>query len=152
MKKRKICILLILLVAVLLLGTGIFFLITKGVAEEKDGLLQNSRIYMTDVYYENGEVHYTIVNDTYLKFYRTEFWPDVQKKSGDSWVDVQFHGTGFEIRTTVYPFSEDGGRFGVINEFDKEELIGEYRLVHGIVDPNDIHIVGYFTITEDMLE
>ena len=66
MKRKVIRISLIVCVA-LLLATGVFLLATAGRTVEEDGLKQNTLRYMENVYFEDGAVHYTIVNRTHKK-------------------------------------------------------------------------------------
>ena len=66
MKRKVIRISLIVCVA-LLLATGVFLLATAGRTVEEDGLKQNTLRYIENVYFEDGAVHYTIVNRTHKK-------------------------------------------------------------------------------------
>ena len=86
---NKRYIVLISVLALLLVGNLVFFFVTAGKTAEKDGLLQNSRLYMRDVYYADGEIHYVLVNDTpwqsVISYYAT-----VQKLENGEWVDIPF--------------------------------------------------------------
>ena len=81
-KKRYIV--LMIVIAALLVCVGSFFLITKGKVSVKDGVRQNSRLYMTDVKMENGKVSFTVVNKTFYNVGIGEK-PDVQKKIDGEW-------------------------------------------------------------------
>ena len=57
-----VCLLLAILIAASIFA---FFKITEGEVYEQDGLRQNTRVYMTDVYYVDHTVHFTTVNRTH---------------------------------------------------------------------------------------
>ncbi len=144
-------IVLISVLALLLVGNLIFFSVTAGRTYEADGLLQNSRMYMRDVYYADGEIHYVLVNDT---FRRSGFshYADVQKLENGEWVDFPFCKgepesyfvmSGFDFCPRSIPLEYDYA--------PPEQLIGEYRLVEGTGTGQGTCYVGYFTITAEML-
>ena len=153
MRKRKMLLLIICPIVALLLCATIFFLVTKGTVEEKDGLLQNSRVYMENVRYEDGTIYYTFVNKT-LKTRTSYDVPWVQKKVDGEWQFVALTSTG----ASAFPY-----RWGAFEErqlaftVDYPERLtpGEYRIFFGEVRAFDdgfrvygdgTYTVGYFTI------
>ncbi len=57
MNKKRILLAIVIVTLLLLTVAAVFFLVTKGTIEEKDGLLQNSRIYITDIRCGNESIH-----------------------------------------------------------------------------------------------
>ena len=160
MKKRYVV---LIVIAALLVCTGFFLLITKGRVSVKDGVPQNSRVYMTDIKLENGEISYTVVNKTF----RNEGIGDdpfVQKKIDGEWRAFSLYKSSTLRARRVRAFDTLTDSFKVDRNTDA--LVGEYRLIYGTVG-SDVdratgkvstcffedrtYIVGYFTITEDML-
>ena len=163
MKKRYIV--LMIAIAVLLVCVGSFFLITKGKVSEKDGLRQNSRIYMTDVKLEDGKVSYTIVNNSFHSFSIGEK-PDVQKKVNGEWKSFHLWQSLNEVAISVGNFSESPRSFKIDVDERPEDLVGEFRLIFGPVRhdfdratgertfsfrDDKTYIVGYLTVTEEMV-
>lgn len=160
MKKRYAV---LIVIAALLVCTGSFLLITKGRVSVKDGVPQNSRVYMTDIKLENGKISYTVVNKTFRSAVIGDK-PDVQKKINGEWQFVSLYKSKTEIAWGVKPFSDVTDTFEVESKTD--DFTGEYRLIFGSIGSDidmstgkisvhffedSTYIVGYFTITEDML-
>lgn len=160
MKKRYIV---LIVIAALLVCTGSFLLITKGRVSVKDGLRQNSCVYMTDIKLENGEISYTVVNKTFRQVGIGDK-PGVQKKINGEWQFVSLYKSKTHIGRIVKPFSDQTRTFEVEKKTD--DFTGEYRLIYGTAGSDvdratgkvsthffedQTYIVGYFTITEDML-
>lgn len=149
LKTRYIILLSVL--AVLLAGNVIFFSVTAGRTEERDGLLQNSRMYMRDVYYADSEIHYVMVNDTFRRGW-VSYYATVQKLENGEWVDFPFYRGEPEVARVFGAFGECPGSIPLEHTYiPPEMLIGEYRLVESTGTGRGIYYVGYFTITADML-
>ena len=161
MKKRYIV---LIAIAALFVCVGSFFLITKGRVSVKDGVPQNSRIYMTDVKLENGRISYTVVNNTFHKVMIGDK-PTVQKKVNGEWEYVMLYKYHNMIARFPRAFSASTLSFEV--EENTDALVGEFRLIFGDVsyhldeatgeqslsfNEDKTYIVGYLTVTEDMLE
>jgi len=154
MSRKKLVVFLIALVGVMALAAATFFLVTKGRVVEKDGLLQNSRVYMTNVYYENERVHYTVVNKTFQRSFAADK-PYVQKKVEGAWVLVSLYEDISQIGVFVEPFSERHASFSV--EYQSNLTPGEYSLIFGELRfgangtwqgyGDHTYTVGYFTVT-----
>lgn len=158
MKKRWIC---LMLAAVILVGSSVFFLVTRGRVETTDGLLQNSRVYMDDIRVEDGQIYYTIVNKTFRNTHVGDK-PHVQRKVNGEWQFVSLYTRSTSIAWRISPFSEKESRFTV--DCPENLLPGEYRLFFGgvhvrLYDENDYskggelalfgdgqYIVGYFSV------
>ena len=162
MKKRYIV--LMIVITVLLVCVGSFFLITKGRVSVKDGVPQNSRVYMTDIKLENGEISFTVVNKTFHSIMIGDK-PDVQKKINGEWEYVALYKYKTSIAIAPRGFSKITRSFEV--EQNTDALVGEFRLIYGPVshhldeatgkqslsfNEDKTYIVGYFTVTEDMLK
>ena len=160
MKKRYVV---LIVIAVLLVCTGSFLLITKGRMSVKDGLLQNSRVYMTDIKLENGRISYTVVNKTFRQVVIGDK-PDVQKKIDGEWQFVSLYESKTHIARIVKPFTTHTYTFEIEKKTDG--FTGEYRLVFGSIGSDvdmatgkvsarffedKTYILGCFTVTEDML-
>ena len=152
MSKRKIIVLACILAA-LLLGLGIFFLITSGTTEEKDGLRQNSRLYIENIYIEDRTVHYTVVNKRYERVFTNEK-PYVYKWVSGAWELVTLWGRQYNLVCIVGAFDTYDGSFEI--DYPKNLTPGEYRLVFGdfrwadgVMIPwgEEFFIVGDFTVT-----
>ena len=152
MTRKRIFVSIGILVAILTLANTIFILVTKGKEEVKDGLLQNSRVYMTDIYYENERIYYTVVNKTF-KGKPTREAPYVQKKVNGEWEFVTLRGGSISFPYSCGAFKEQKLSFWV--EYPENLTSGEYRLLFGEVRGyadggrvygDDTYIVGYFTI------
>ena len=161
MKKRYVV---LIVIAALLVCTGSFLLITKGRVSVKDGVPQNSRVYITDIKLENGEISYTVVNKTFLHVSLSQK-PDVQKKVNGEWEYVMLYKYQNMMAYHLQAFGETTRSFEV--EQNVDALVGEFRLIHGPAsnhldeatgkqslsfNEDKTYIVGYFTVTEDMLE
>ena len=160
MKKRYVV---LIVIAVLLVCASFFCLITKGRVSVKDGVRQNSRVYMTDVKLQDGKISYTVVNKTFRQVVIGDK-PDVQKKIDGEWQFVSLYRSRTHIARIVKPFSAQTYTFEVEKKTD--DFTGEYRLIFGSIG-SDIdratgkvstcffedktYVVGDFTVTEDML-
>jgi len=141
---------------------------TAGEAVVIDGVLQNDRIRFEDVYYEDGKIYYTLVNESSQQVISERFPPWIERKEGDAWrlcMDVnKLSPMKFD---SVGAFSREARVLDAGDVWD-EVLPGEYRIVSGaelfshnggagniewyLQYPEDKScIVGYFTITEEML-
>ena len=147
LKKRYIV--LISVLALLLVGNLIFFSVTAGRAFEADGLPQNTRMYMRDVYYADSEIHYVVVNDTFRSG-AISYYADVQKLVEGQWVDFPFHKGSPEVAYVIGAFGQRARSIPLEYEYlSADMLIGEYRLVDRSV--KGFCYVGYFSITAEML-
>ena len=155
--------------------------VTEGRIVVRDGVRQNDRVYIKDAYYDaaEGKLHYTVVNSSSKNYSYSpwKFW--IEKRVGDSWQiwvdDEKFKELlkkpHLEDRYFYPPYSELPGVVG-IDDYWSEVAPGEYRIVingnveartEGGVEDFEILewsvsypekgscIIGYFTITEEML-
>lgn len=152
MKKNVKIILIVSILAALLLGVGIFFLVTSGRETEKDGLVQNSRLYIENIYVEDRTVYYTVVNERYKSIYTSEK-PYVFKRVNGEWEMVALWGRQNALACGVSAFGEREDSFQITNP--ENLAVGDYRLVFGdfrYVDGELIpygegpFIVGEFTV------
>ena len=153
MHKRRVLLLICCIIGVLLLSATVFFLITKGTVEEKDGLLQNSRVYMEDIRYEDEKIYYTIVNGTCRHQFAADK-PYVQKKVDGKWTFISVYEDRSMISVRLDAFESREYYFTVTAPANM--TAGEYRLLFGEIrlGSNGVwqgysdtpYIVGYFTI------
>lgn len=153
-------------------GYGLFLHATRGRISIVDGVRQNSKIYIVDAYYESDFLHYTVVNDS-SKRVSVDDYLVVERRVNGVWkCDI----------TTQKIIEDDEGfyRINQFDQFTfhtaaediwHEVLPGEFRLlVNGaarigtrttaegteeryVKYPDKGYcIVGYFTITEEMLQ
>ena len=155
MSKKKVILLLCAGLAAVVLGVAIFFLVTNGRTEEKDGLLQNSRLYIENIYIEDSMVHYTVVNKRYERVFITQK-PHVCKKVDGEWEVVAWWGRQYDLACIVNAFETYDRSFEI--EYLENLTPGEYRLVFGnfrwadgVMIPygDDPFIVGDFTVTAE---
>ncbi|MBE6690443.1 MAG: hypothetical protein E7590_04085 [Ruminococcaceae bacterium] len=152
MKKRWI-VLLSLLLAMLLIAS--FFLITAGRVYEADGKVQNKRICVKDITYEDGVLYCTFINKTWWRA-SCGYWPSTEKMIDGEWKGYTLH-PGLPVKKMariVEPFQSVTVEVPITR--DKSELVGSYRVRdcdqrHPLTGDHTI-AVGYFTITEDMLQ
>ena len=131
-----------LLLASLLVGG--FFLITSGREYTEDGLLQNSRVYITDAAYADGTVTYTLVNNTYkTKYYRSEAY--IQRLGEDGTWSTALPDSGGKSQPRP-AFSKESVSFEVV--YPHLMTPGEYRLVLGNIRSafKQVYVTGYFTV------
>ena len=122
-----------------------------------DGLPQNDLFYITDAYYADGYVYYTVVNQSDFAV-KLKSKPRVQKRINGEWVS-------FGLYTEILGLAEQGiscrssedRRFRVVG-VSEEDLSGEYRLFFGqeagelnkslsySFTDEVFYIVGYLTI------
>jgi len=152
MSKKK-TVILIAALAAMLLGVGIFFLVTNGRTVEKDGLLQNSRLSIENIYIEDRMIHYTVVNDRFERIFTNEK-PYVFKRVHGEWELVNLWNRQYDIACIVKAFSEREGSFEI--NHPERLSVGEYRLVFGdfryaqgtlLPYGEEPYIVGEFTVS-----
>lgn len=137
MKKRYV---IPISIAALILVALSFFLIFKGHTYEKEGLVLNSRISITNVRLEGDVVHCTFVNDTCLPVVIGAF-PDVQEKVNGEWIGCDIRGSVADEAAKVPPFGEK--QLSTKLNILVEDYVGEYRLfMKGAV--------GYLIITDEI--
>ena len=146
MKNRKLMVVLIvaLTLAVLAACLGTFVHITKGEVEEKDGIKQNSRIYLDNVRYEDGKIYYTIVNNTCQKTSFGDFrLSGIHKYENGEWTPLVLDGSRAEPVHKIRAFSKSSEL-----HTDYPYLApGEYRILLISSDIYNIYMVGYLTVT-----
>ena len=152
-------------------GHDLFLYATRGNVSVVDGVRQNSRIYITDAYYESGFLYYTVVNDSSKRVSVADYLV-VERREDGIWecaVTTQKVIVDDENFCRIDRFSQFAFRTAAEDIWDKV-LPGEYRLlVNGaaristrvtaegtkeryVKYPDKGYcIVGYFTITEEML-
>ena len=154
---------------------------TKGEIVIVDGVPQNDRIYIESTRYdaEKGIIFYTVVNNSsrYCSTVPHDRW--IEKKIDGEWQiyvdDAKFKEVlarpHLEVRSGHPAHKESGGNL-LISDYWTEVTPGEYRIIiNGVVDAktegivgqhevvewsvsypeNGYCLVGYFTITEEML-
>lgn len=139
MSKKTIIILSSVLAAVLL-GIGIFFLVTNGRTETKDGLRQNSRLYIENIYIEDRTVHYTVVNKRYERVFTNEK-PYVYKWVSGAWELVTLWGRQYNLACIVGAFDTYDGSFEI--DYPENLSAGEYLLVFGDFRWTDGELIPY---------
>ncbi|MBQ8356661.1 MAG: hypothetical protein IJX39_02515 [Clostridia bacterium] len=170
MKKQVIAITAIAAVLLLVIGVGIFLSVCKGEIYVNDGLHQNSRVYMKDICYEEGTLYYTVVNDTFRKVSSNDV-PYMERKENGVWkLHHLWQADSDRGEPDFGAFSQKQMNFKIAEGLTAADIMGEYRLIFGNVSIDGInqqtgegepyysfsddatYIVGYFTITEDMLD
>lgn len=153
MSKKKKIVILVAAAAAVLLAIAIFFLVTNGRTEKKDGLLQNSRMYIENIYIEGRTVHYTVVNGRFSRTFTGEK-PYVYKWVNGEWQLVTLWSRRNDIASIVKAFDEREDSFQI--ERPENLTVGEYRLVFGnfrydngtmVPYGDEPFIVGDFTVT-----
>ena len=173
MKRRWVALIAVLSVIIgMVAGAALFYFSTAGRLYRADGLLQNSRMRIENVYFDGGLFTYTIVNDS-CKDIRCDDSPYIERREGDQWItlDKKEH---FDSETVYVPFRRVTHFLTwealieqlTLTDADgillPEEIVGEYRIVEGKVNTSahnnlpkyreDVpYLVGYFTVTEDMI-
>ncbi len=137
-KKRIVAIVALSLVAVLLLVPIINQCIIElfnGELYEQDGRLQNTHVYMENVYVEDGVLHYTLVNDT-IKEYSYILWGTLQKYVDGEWVICPSAGPptlGNKSHGEPMPTLSAFGRVELTWGLEGFEIYeGNYRFVYGM--------------------
>lgn len=125
---------------------------------EKDGLLQSELITVSDVYYADGRVHYTVKNSS-------DFSPHINRPWAQKKIDGEWQNVGLIYYPQVdrgeyakHLPMQDEVSFSIAVDSDYTELAGEYRLYFGWhlaggatnmtqrFEKEDFYIVGYLTI------
>ena len=161
LRHRWVAVLLIC-VGIVLLGVGITLLCTKGTLYEQNGLVLNDRVYMENIYVEDGVLHYTVVNKTPFSSLMMEQTAKIYKPTNGKWTTpnplTEGHkGYGDDPwgeRDRFPPFSKTERQHKLHDE-DLES--GVYCIVlqdnyyYGITDAKyplrPYCIVGYYTIS-----
>lgn len=139
-KKRIVAIVAIALVAVLLLIPVVSQCVIElfnGKVYEQDGHLFSPRVYVENIYVEDGVVHYTIVNKTIQELSCTSGW-QVEKYVDGEWVKCEFPGPGLPPLGEKRKQGDPRSIPPKVSAFDKIELTnklpdyiiqseGEYR-------------------------
>jgi len=115
----------------------------------KDGRRQFRDAYLTDVYFENGKVCYTVVNNTPMKF-SAGYNPDLYRKENGAWVPWDIWAEHIEPSRHIMPNTTTTRSSRVRAVSAKEDILGEYCLIYGYC--MERCIVGYLTITEEMID
>ena len=145
-------------ICIVLIAVTLFFLITKGIVHTEDGVKQNSRIYMENVVWEDGDISFSVVNKTPRRVTCAKT-PYVQRYENGAWIYVPCAVDRAEMAFFVNAFDSAKAQFAVQSEL---MLPGEYRLISGEavlrdggadgaqaeLEPcGDLYIVGYFTVS-----
>jgi len=119
-----------------------------------DGFWQYEKAYLKDVYFSQGKVYYTVVNDTGFSFDAGER-PKVYRKENGVWTQHHIWQNTTEMGAHLKPRAS-GSYSEAVRRFSTEaDLIGEYLLTYGERKGSngEVHaIVGYLTITEEMID
>ncbi len=136
----------VVLLSVFLLICGCFFAITAGRSVTREGLTENSRIYITDFKIENRRLHYTVVNQTFRRVPLTSIV--IERKEAGVWREVkdtlEIDVLGDKSFGRTY-YCEAFSRLDRSTDVTRKELYeGEYRAYFLYRD--SVYVVGYFTI------
>ena len=127
-----------------------------------DGLQQNLLRYITDAYYQDGNIYYTIVNETTQPLGIGGDKPTMEKLVDGEWVEFSLYSS---IRG---PYSLFPGNYQITRSFrvdrNQDLMPGKYRLTIGDPagrktradgatvlewDESKVYVVGYLTISEE---
>ena len=170
MKKKIIC---AVLTVVLLAGAavGVDLLFLRGREYVIDGIRQNTCLYADCITVADGKLSYTLVNET---FHEVTVNPtlNVERRVGEKWQAVVWRGPLLHVyRSQTLKARSNVESYTYLETFlGDTPVTGEYRFILGdlgydnshymatgenviyhIYDPNTTYIVGYFTVTEEML-
>ena len=119
----------------------------------KDGITQNTHVYMENVYYKDGAVYYTLANLSSSQYFHASA-PYVERWNGEEWVPDALYSTMF-LRNEGQPaYSTFDRSFRIDTNY---AVAGEYRLVYdgckrydperqNVYHETRIYVVGYFTL------
>ena len=173
MKRRWVALIAVLSVIIgMVAGAALFYFSTAGRLYRADGLLQNSRMRIENVYFDGGLFTYTVVNDSCKRLFCDDS-PYIERREGDQWITLDkkesFDSTtvysAFHSVTHIFTWEDLIEQLTLTNVDGillPEEIVGEYRIVEGKVNTSahnnlpkyreDVpYLVGYFTVTEDMI-
>ena len=146
-KKKKLLMAIVaaVLLVAIVLAVVVVVRVLPGKVEKKDGLMQNSKIYIDNVSFDGKTVSYTWVNKT-GEAIKVSDRPNLQKKVGEDWVTVTVPGDEAEGDVVIEKRSELDDSFTIDRWVGAAAVnrAGEYRLAEKIGD--DLWMVGYFTI------
>ena len=150
-KKNWIFIIVSAALALVLAVSAVLFFAMQGRVSVKDGLRQNSRIYIKNVRCENNVISYTWYNGT-SKEVTVSDRPILQKKVEDKWVTVTVPGAEQETSLVLERFKKVEDSFKVerwLGVAAGANRLGEYRLVEPIgTETEPLYMVGYFTMEQ----
>ena len=115
----------------------------------EDGYRQFQNAYLTDVYFEEGEISYTVVNQTPMRF-SADYNPDIYRKVDGEWVLCDIWAEHIEPAVRILPHTTGTYSSRVRRFSAREDIVGEYRLVYGHCMGR--RMVGHLTITEEMVD
>ena len=160
--KKRLLFITLTCALILAITTGSFFLIAGGRKVTKDGLLQNSRIFLTDLYYKDGQLHCTVVNKTPKDFYCPEK-PTAEKQIDGEWQSFPFFcRPSLDLGVFFPAFSNT--EYVVDVDLNQDMLPGNYRITLGyqttqpfrpgasaelVRQEGDVGAVGYLTIAPE---
>jgi hypothetical protein len=163
MRKRAIFFLALFLVAAMI-AAGICGILswrkeTAGEIVITEGIRENTRITIENIYVKDGFLYYTVVNDSRFSL-RFDLIPEVQKKRGEEWIHTSFwYGERENFAwESCEPFASVEKCFELKRPENAEPgeyrlVIGDYRTGHRAPPPEDyFYVVGYFTISEPTAE
>ena len=146
-KKKKLLMAIVaaVLLVAIVLAVVVVVRVLPGKVEKKDGLMQNSKIYIDNVSFDGKTVSYTWVNKT-GEAIKVSDRPNLQKKVGEDWVTVTVPGDEADGDVVIEKRSELDDSFTIDRWVGAAAVnrSGEYRLAEKIGD--DLWMVGYFTI------
>ncbi len=134
-------------------------LAVRGDLYVKDGITQNTHVYMENVYYKDGAVYYTLVNLRSFRYTHASA-PYVERWNGEEWVPdalcsmiflrsegqpaYSTHDHSFRIDTNYAVAGKYRLIFGNLKNSSQDEN-GRYRYVY---DPQQFYVIGYLDIPE----
>ena len=155
-KKKRFIFVFSVLGAAFLIGVLSFLFATRGELLEKDGVLQNTRVY-AEIHIDGDRLRCNVFNHTWkvIKEDSVET-PRLQKKVDGKWEADRRKWEGGENETYInkrhdaygyYPIKPFGEHQEEITLSEVARYPGEYRVlvrIHG--EEQDYYAVGYFTI------
>lgn len=157
--KKKVTLIVTIALCLLLCSLAAFLFFTRGNTYVSEGILQNDRVTMENVRFEDGVISYTLVNRTNKRVYYSSV-PTVEKYVDGEWRSFALCASRTDFSYFLPAFSEQAHSFQV--NYNTDRLAGEYRLSFGAervtTDENGVtrvkfdaqtsHIVAHLTITE----
>lgn len=150
MKKKFFIIALPCTVLLLLVSALLFFLLAVGYTRERDGVVQHSRMQISNAKCELAtHVRYVVENNTCREVRISMLPVKIEKLQNGAWVEHPLTAQRSEVNYVLAPFSELHLSFRVDY---LEELEGQYRLIHSVQNGTEtlpFFIVGDLEITSE---
>ena len=134
-------------------------LAVRGDLYVKDGITQNTHVYMENVYYKDGAVYYTLANLRSFRYTHASA-PYVERWNGEEWVPAALYRMRFDALEGQPAYSTHDHSFRIDTDY---AVAGKYRLIFGnlknssqdengryryVYDPQQFYVIGYLDIPE----